>query len=244
MAVHTALAPARTAFAPYRLPPGALPAEASRVAADAAAEPLVARLDEPLPGAMVGSALAEVAAGHAFAPEEACRAADGSPSGNPGHLRACLTSPRHRARVEAAVQAALAAGYAGVWLERPDAPVAQGFLGSGFCPDCQRAFSRDLAREYGEHFMPLDYLAMAREALASASGAVSHEQLPFGHDFWRGRVAALDGAVNAYARAARDAARAAGRPFEVAAQWEAVGPAQLLASRHLDAALFPVKADT
>ncbi len=234
----------QTAFAPYRLPPGALPAEASRLAEAAAAEPLVVRLDEPLPGAMVGLALAEVPAGHAFAPEEACRAADGSPSGSPGQLRACLVSRRHRSRVEAALQGALAAGFAGICLDRPDAPVAQGFLGSGFCPDCQRAFSRALAREYGDNFMPIDYLAMAREALATASGAVAYDQLPFGHDFWRMRVAALDLAVQSYARAARDAARGAGRAFEVAAQWEAVGPAQLQASRHLDAAVFPVKGET
>lgn len=234
----------QTAFAPYRLPAGVLPQEAARTALSAAAEPLVVRLDEPLPGGMVAQALADVAAGHAFAPDEACRAADGSPSGAPGHLRACLVSPRHRARVEQAVAAALSAGFAGVCLDRPDAPMAQGILGSGFCPDCQRAFSKDLAREYGDHFMPLDYLAMAREALANASGAVGHAALPFGREFWRFRSAALDRAVQAYARAARDAARAAGRPFQVVAQLAAVGPAQLLAARHLDAAIFPVKGDT
>jgi len=233
----------QTAFAPYRLPPGALPEEASKLANAVAAEPLVVRLDEPLPGAMVGQALADVAAGHAFAAEEACRAADGSPSGSPGQLRACLVSQRHRARVEQAVASALAAGFAGVCLDRPDAPVAQGFLGSGFCPDCQRAFSKELSREYGDHFMPLDYLALAREALAQASGAVSYAQLPFGRDFWRFRVASLDRAVSAYARAARDAARVAGRPFEVTAQLEAVGPAQLACARHLDAAIFPVKGE-
>lgn len=233
----------QNAFAPYRLPAGVLPHEASRIAAAAAAEPLLVRLDEPLPGGMAGQALADIAAGHAFAPDEACRAADGSPSGAPGQLRACLLSPRHRGRVEQAVTAALQAGFAGVCLDRPDAPMAQGVLGSGFCPDCQRAFSKELAREYGDHFMPIDYLALAREALATASGAVSHEQLPFGRDFWRFRAAALARAIQAYARAARDAARAAGRPFEVAAQLEAVGPAQLLAARHLDAAIFPVKGE-
>lgn len=234
----------QTAFAPYRLPAGVLPQEASRIAVAAAADPLVVRLDEPLPGGMAGQALADIGAGHAFAPDEACRAADGSPSGAPGQLRACLVSPRHRARVEQAVAAALGAGFAGVCLDRPDAPMAQGILGSGFCPDCQRAFSKELAREYGDHFMPLDYLALAREALASASGAVGHAQLPFGRDFWRFRVSSLDRAVKAYARAARDSARAADRSFEVAAQLEAVGPGQLLAVRHLDAAIFPVKADT
>ena len=140
--------------------------------------------------------------------------------------------------------AAFQAGFAGVCLDRPDAPMAQGILGSGFCPDCQRAFSKELAREYGDQFMPLDYLALAREALASASGAVGHAQLPFGRDFWRFRVAALDRAVGAYARAARDTSRATGRPFEVTAQLEAIGPAQLQAVRHLDAAIFPVKVET
>ena len=234
----------QTAFAPYRLPAGVLPQEASRIALSAAAEPLVVRLDEPLPGGMIGNALADIGAGHAFAPDEACRAADGSPSGAPGQLRACLVSARHRARVEQAVAAALAAGFAGVCLDRPDAPMAQGILGSGFCPDCQRAFSKELAREYGDHFMPVDYLALAREALANAPGAVGHAALPFGRDFWRFRVSSLDRAVQAYARASRDAARGAGRTFEVAAQLEAVGPAQLAAARHLDAAIFPVKAET
>ena len=234
----------QTAFAPYRLPPGALPEEASKLAVAAAAEPLVARLDEPLPGSMVGLALADVAAGHAGAAEEACRAADGSPSGAPGQLRACLVSARHRARVEQAIASALQTGFAGVCLDRPDAPIAQGFLGSGFCPDCQRAFSRELTREYGDHFMPLDYLALAREALAQAPGAVGYGRLPFGRDFWRFRVASLDRAVNAYARAARDASRTADRPFEVTAQFAAVGPAQLLCARQLDAAIFPVPTET
>ncbi|MFL5272423.1 MAG: hypothetical protein ACJ79E_10215 [Anaeromyxobacteraceae bacterium] len=235
--------PVQTAFAPYRLPPGALPEEASRRATASAAEPLVVRLDEPLPGSMVGQALADVAAGHAAGSEEGCRAADGTPSGLPGPLRACLVSDRHRASVESAIASALAAGFAGVCLDRPDAPIAQGFLGSGFCPDCQRFFSKELAREYGDHFMPLDYLALAREALAQASGAVTFAQLPFGRDFWRMRVASLDRAVGAYARAARDASRKGGRPFEVTAQFEAIGPAQLRAARHLDAAIFPVKGE-
>jgi hypothetical protein len=233
----------QSAFAPYRLPPGALPEEAARLAVAAAAEPLVVALDEPLPGAMVGHALADVAAGHAFAPEEACRAADGSPSGAPGQLRACLASARHRGRVEQALARALEGGFAGVCLDRPDAPIAQGMLGSGFCPDCQRAFSRELTREYGDQFVPLDYLAMAREALAQSSGALGYDRLAFGRDFWRFRARALERALAAYARAARDAARAAGRAFEVTAQLEAIGPAQISALRHLDAAVFPVKAE-
>src|SRR5690349_18928653 len=136
--------PVQTAFAPYRLPPGALPEEASKLAFAAASEPLVVRLDEPLPGAMVGHALADIAAGHAAVPEEACRAADGTPSGSPGPLRACLVSDRHRATIDAAISSSLAAGFAGICLDRPDAPIATGFLGSGFCPDCQRFFSRVL----------------------------------------------------------------------------------------------------
>jgi hypothetical protein len=235
--------PVQTAFAPYRLPPGALPEEASRRATASAAEPLVVRLDEALPGSMVGQALALVAAGLAAAPEEGCRAADGTPSGSPGQLRACLVSDRHREQVESAIESALAAGFAGVCLDRPDAPIAQGFLGSGFCSFCQRSFSKELAREYGEHFMPVDYLAFAREALAQASGAVTFADLPFGRDFWRMRVGSLDRAVAAYARAARDAAQKGGKPFEVTAQFEAIGPAQLRASRHLDAAIFPVKGE-
>ncbi len=232
-----------TPFAPYRLPPGALPEEASRLAASAEAGPLLARLDEPLPAGMAASALAEIPTGHAFASDEACRAADGSPSGAPGLLRACLVGARHRARVEGAVAAALAAGFAGVCLDRPDAPIAQGLLASGFCPDCQRAFSQELAREYGDQFMPLDYLALAREALAQAPGALGYARLPFGRDFWRTRSGALDRAVAAYARAARDASRASGGSFSVIAHFEAVGPAQLAASRHLDGAIFPVKGE-
>ena len=119
----------QTAFAPYRLPPGALPEEASRLADAAASEPLLARLDEPLPGAMVGQALADIVAGHSGAPEEACRAADGTPSGAPGQLRACLLSPRHRARVEQAIATALQSGFAGVCLDRPDAPGLRNLYG-------------------------------------------------------------------------------------------------------------------
>jgi len=230
-------------FAPYRLPAGTLPEEAARLASVAAAQPLLARLDDPLPSGMVATALADVAAGHAAIPEEACRAADGSLSGAPGPLHACLVSARHRARVEQNVASALAAGFAGVHLDRPDAPVARGILASGFCPDCQRAFSRELAREYGDHFMPLDYLALTREALAQAPGALGYEKLPFGREFWRFRAEALERAVAAHARAARDAARAAARSFLVTAQFEAVGPAQLGCLRHLDAAVFPAKAD-
>ncbi|HUL58690.1 MAG TPA: hypothetical protein VLU43_05420 [Anaeromyxobacteraceae bacterium] len=231
--------PVEIAFAPYRLAPGALPEEAARAAEASAAEPLVAGLGEPLPTALVSRALADVAAGRAGAADEACRAADGSPAGGAGPPRACLSSERHRARIAEAVRSALATGFAGVCLDRPDAPLALGLLGAGFCPECQRDLARHLSREYGEHFQPVDYLALAREALAQAPGAVGFDQLPFGRDFWRVRNDALGRAVQAYARAARDAAREVVRPFEVVAQFEALGPAQLRAARHLDAAVFP-----
>jgi hypothetical protein len=232
----------QSAFAPFRLPPGALPEEATRLAAEAAAEPLLVPLDEPLPAGVAAQALSILAAGRAGAPDEACRAADGSPSGFGGDLRACLVSERHRGRVARGAALGLELGFRGVCLDRPDAPLALGILGAGFCPDCQRAFSRELKREYGEHFQPIDYLALAREALAQSSGALGYEQLPFGRDFWRFRAASLDDAVRAQARAARDASRAHAKPFEVAALFEAVGPAQLRAARHLDAAAFPVPA--
>ncbi len=234
--------PVEIAFSPYRLPPGSLPEEGARAAEAIAAEPLVAALGEPLPTALVNRALADVASGRAGAPEEACRAADGSPAGGAGPARACLSSERHRARVAEAVKAALAAGFGGVCLDRPDAPLVLGLLGAGFCPDCQRELARHLSREYGEQFQPVDYLALAREALAQAPGAIGFEQLPFGRDFWRVRNDALQRSVQAYARAARDAAREAARTFEVVAQFEAMGPAQLRAALHLDAAIFPGEA--
>ncbi|MBI5068848.1 MAG: hypothetical protein HZB56_11465 [Deltaproteobacteria bacterium] len=230
------------AFAPYRLPAGALPEEGVRAALEAGAEPLLASLDDPLPAPLLAQAFASIPAGHAAAPDEACRGADGSPAGVPGAPRACYHSERHRARLEAAIRRAYEAGYAGVCLELPDAPLALGILGAGFCADCQRAFARELAREYGDHFQPLDFLALAREALASSSGALGHQQLPFGREFWRVRSAWLDRAMVAWVRAARDAARAGPRPFQVAARFEAVGPAQLRAARLLDAAVFPVTA--
>jgi hypothetical protein len=231
--------PIETAFAPYRLAPGALPEEAVRAAESVAAEPLVVAAAEPLPAPLVNRALADVAAGRAAPGAEPCRAADGSAAGGGGPPRACLASERQRARVAETARAALAAGFAGVCLDRPDAPLALGLLGAGFCPDCQRDLARHLAREYGDHFQPVDYLALAREAVAQASGALSFAQLPFGRDFWRVRNDALVRAVRADVRAARDAARGAARPFDVVAQFEALGPAQLRAARALDAAIFP-----
>ncbi|HEX9400456.1 MAG TPA: hypothetical protein VF912_10125 [Anaeromyxobacter sp.] len=233
--------PAEPAFAPYRLAPGALPEEAVRAAAETQATPLLAAAGEPLPGPLVNAALADIATGRAASPAEACRAADGSTAGGGGPPRACLSSARQRARVAEAARAALQAGFAGVCLDRPDASLALGLLGAGYCPECQRELARQLTREYGEHFQPVDYLALARAAIAQASGAISFEQLPFGRDFWRVRNEALPRAVALYARDARDAARAAARPFEVVAQFEAVGHAQLRAARHVDAAIFPAQ---
>jgi hypothetical protein len=227
------------AFAPYRLAPGALPEEAARAAASAEAAPLVAGAGEPLPGPLVNTALADVPAGRAASPAEACRAADGSLAGGGGPPRACASSPRQRAKVAEASRAAVQAGFAGVCLDRPDAPLALGLLGAGFCPECQRELARHLAREYGEQFQPVDYLALARAAIAQAPGALSFEQLPFGREFLSVRHEALVRAVGAYARDARDAARAASKPFEVVAQFEEVGDAQIRAARHLDAAIFP-----
>ena len=236
--------PLRAAYAPYRLTPGALPEEVARVAAAHGAGPLVVSTADPLPAALVTGALAELPVGRAASEAEACRAADGTPSGLGGPPRACLTSERHRARVAEAARAALAAGFAGLSLDRPDASLAQGLLGAGFCPDCQREFGRRLTREYGDQFQALDYLTMAREAVASAPGALGFAGLPFGRDFWRFRHDSLERAVAAHARAARDAARTAARPFAMAAWFEAVGPAQLSAARHLDAAVFPASEAT
>jgi hypothetical protein len=231
--------PVEFAFAPYRLAPGALPEEAARAAEGVGAEPLVAPPAEPLPAPLVGRALADVAAGRPAPGADPCRAADGSVAGGGGPARACLSSGRQRLRVAEAARAALQAGFAGICLDRPDAPLALGVLGAGFCSDCQRELARHLAREYGDNFQPVDYLALAREAVAQASGALAFAQLPFGRDFWTVRNEALVRAVREDARAARDSARAASRPFEVVAQFEAVGPAQLRAARQVDAAIFP-----
>ena len=226
-------------FAPYRFLLGVLPEEAARLAAEAGGEPLLVPLDEPLPEGLAERSMALVPAGRAGQNDEACRSADGSPSGFGGDLRACLVSERHLTRVSRSAALALELGFSGVCLERPDAPLAVGVLGAGFCPDCQRAFSRELAREYGDHFQPIDFLKLAREALAQAPGALGYEALPFGRDFWRMRAGSLERAVQAYVRAARDAARSHAKPFEVAALFEALGPAQLRAARHLDQAVYP-----
>ncbi len=231
------------AFAPYRPSPDAAFEEAARGAAVAGAEPPLLSLEGLLSGEAKASALALVSAGLAAASDEACRAVSGALSGAPGAHHACLAAARHRERLAASATAALREGFAGVHLDRPDAPLAQGVLQAGFCDACQRAFSRELSRTYGEQFMPLDYLALSKEAVAQASGAVRHDALPFGRDFWRFRHGSLERAVSACARAARDAARLAARPFLVTASFEAVGPAQLASTRHLDAAVFPVRGE-
>jgi hypothetical protein len=231
--------PLDVAFAPYRLRPGLLPEEAARLAGQIDADPLVAAPAETLPAGLLNRALADLPAGRAPSADQACKAADGAPSGLSGPPRACLSSPRHRERVAQAAHDAVTTGFGGVCLDRPDAPLALGLLGAGFCPECQGAFGRHLSREYGDHFQPIDYLAISREVVTISPGAVTFDQLPFGRDFWRFRTDTLDEAVAAYVRGARDASRGAERTFEVTAQFEALGPAQIRAARHLDAAIFP-----
>ncbi|MGC3999811.1 MAG: hypothetical protein QM767_21165 [Anaeromyxobacter sp.] len=231
--------PLDAAFAPYRLAAGPH-AEASARAAEAlAADPPLAVATEPLPAPLVNRALANLPAGRAATPADACCGGDGYAAGLPGPPRACLVGDAQRARVAAAAAAALEAGFAGVCLDRPDASLALGLLGAGFCSSCQAAFNAHLTRLYGEHFEPLDFPRLAREVVTQAAGAVGADALPFGREFWRWRNDALDSAVRAYVRGARDAARARERPFAVIAQFEALGPAQLRAARQLDAAIFP-----
>lgn len=230
----------RSAFAPYRLPPGALPEEGALDARLVGAGPLVVPPDLPLRPALLNQALASVEVGGAASEAEACRSAEGVLAGNPEAPRACLVGERHRQRVAEETAAALAAGYGGVVFQEPDSPLVQGVLGAGFCPDCQREFQRRLVRKYGDPFQPLDYLATARAALAGASGALSLEALPFGRDFWRFRHETLERAVRAHVRAARDAGREAGRAFTLCGWFGALGPSQLAAARHLDAAVFPI----
>ena len=232
--------PSASTFAPYRLAPGSLPEDGSRNARLVGAGPLVVGPDQPLAQPLKAEAFASIEAGQAGAASEACRGADGAPAGNPAAPRACLVGERHRLSVATAIRNALEAGYAGAVLERPDGPLVEGLLGAGFCADCQREFQQRLARKYGEQFQPIDYLAMARSAVAGASSALSFATLPFGRDFWRFRHESLERAVRAYVRGARDAARVAARPFPLCGHFAALGPSQLAAARHLDAAIFPV----
>jgi hypothetical protein len=238
--------PLDAAFAPYRLPSGA-PGGASSATASGETRPVpVVGAPGSVPEALVGSALAEISAGLAAPGVAPCLAADGQPAGMGGPPRACPCSPAQRAAVARATAEAYSAGFGGVLLDRPDAPHAGGLLGAGFCPECQKDFVRHLAREYGDHFEAIDYLALARTALADAPGAVTFERLPFGRDFWRWRHEALERAVAADVRTARDAGRGAAaqghdppRPFEVVIQYESLGPSQLRGARLADAAIFP-----
>jgi hypothetical protein len=232
--------PLQSAFAPYRLAPDALPDAGTHGARLVGAGPMVVAPDLPLRPALLGEALASVEVGRAASEAEACRSSDGSLAGNPETPRACLVGEPHRQRVGEEARAALAAGYAGVVFEAPDAPLVEGLLGAGFCPDCQREFQRQLVRKYGDQFQPLDFLATVRAALAGAPGALSLADLPFGRDFWRLRHESLERAVRAHVRVARDAGREAGRSFLLCGWFGGLGPSQLAAARHLDAAVFPI----
>ena len=178
------------------------------------------------PAPLVNRALADVAGRprRARRPRPAARPTAASPAGAGRRARASRP-PRQRARVAEATRAALQAGFAGVCLDRPDAPLALGLLGAGFCPECQRDLARHLAREYGEHFQPVDYLALAREAIAQAVGRALLRAAPLRPRLLaRAQRGARPRGRAPYARDARDAARAAARPFEVVAQFEALGP--------------------
>jgi hypothetical protein len=139
------------------------------------------------------------------------------------------------------VAAATTGGHAGLILDRPDAPLALGLLGAGFSEACRGAFLRHLRRDYGSQLDAIDFQKLAGEALATASGAVTYDQLHFGRDFWRFRHEALPETVASVVLRVRDAARAARRPAAIAARFEEVGPAQLAASRHLDAVVLPLR---
>lgn len=229
------------AFAPLLVPPGSSPPAVVRLAGETGSGPLLVDPElRPAPGVAARS-LALLPAWRAQAPGEACLGADGAPAGGAQVPRACPVSPPGRERLAAAAAEALQAGFAGVALDRPDALLALGLLGAGFCEACQRGFHRELGREYGEQLEPVDYLRLAREAVAQASGAVSFEVLPFGRDFWRFRAEAVARSVAALARAARDEARASGRAIHVSARFAALGPAQAAAARHLDSAIFPAE---
>ncbi|HYQ81721.1 MAG TPA: hypothetical protein VEP68_09470 [Anaeromyxobacteraceae bacterium] len=225
-------------FAPLLVPPVGSTAATGRLAAEIGAGPLLARDLPPPPGDLAARALALVPAWQAEAPEEACRAADGSPAVGEAAL-ACPVSQAARDRLAARLEAAMGAGFAGVALDRPDAALLPGLLGAGFCQPCQRAFHQELAREYGDQLEPFDAQGLAREALAQASGALGLDALPFGREFWRFRADSVTRSVAAAARAARDWARSAGRAAQVSARFSSVGPAQAAAAHHLDSAIFP-----
>lgn len=226
-------------FAPLVVPPGGSSSALAGLAGETGSGPLLVEGEQRPAPEVAARSLALLAAWRAMSPEEACLGADGNPAGGDAP-RACPVSPPGRERLAAAAAAALEAGLAGVALDRPDALLSLGLLGAGFCQACQRGFQRELSREYGEQLEPVDYLRLAREAVAQASGAVSFEVLPFGRDFWRFRAEAVERSVAALSRAARDQARASGRAVHVSARFQAFGPAQAAAARHLDSAIFPV----
>ncbi len=229
-----------TPFAPFRIRPGDPVPEAEALAARTLGSPLVVDPAEPSSGRLASIALARVATGSAADHEEACRDADGRVSGTVGHERACLHSAAHRARVVADCRAALAAGYAGVVLDRPDLVLGLGLFGAGFCASCQAVFQEGLRHEYGEQFEPFDYRRVASDELASAPGAVSFRKLHFGRDFWKFRLDSLADAVAAYVLPVRDTAREARRAFPIVGRFEQVGPAQFHAARLLDGAVLPL----
>lgn len=228
------------AFAPLLVPATGSPESAGRLAAELGAGPLVVDPGLRLAGDLAGRSLVLVPAWRAEEPGQACLAADGSPAGGE-EARACLVSPRRQEWLAGRLRETLDAGWGGVVLDHPDASLALGLLGAGFCPDCQRVFRREIEGEYGEQLDPFDVRDLAREALAQASVAVGLDAFPFAREFWRFRTDSIASAVGAATRAARDQARAAGRAVHVSARFAAMGPAQAIAARHLDSAIFPVE---
>src|SRR5512139_2085253 len=112
-------------FAPLLVAPGGSPLQAGRLAAEVGAGPLLIGDRPPPPGDLAARALAMVPAWRAEAPNEACRAADGSPAGGEAAL-ACPVSTPARDRLAARLRAALEAGFGGVALDRPDAALGPG----------------------------------------------------------------------------------------------------------------------
>jgi hypothetical protein len=233
---------ATDAFAPFRLRSRSSLADAEATAAEAGASPLVVDPSEPLPEGLAARTVALVPASTADRPEEACRAADGTLAGVAGRERPCLHAEPFRSRIAESALAALAAGHAGALIDRLDASLSLGLFGAGFSDACLEAFLARLRREYGSQFERLDMRRLAGEALAVAPGAVTFEQVHFGRDFWRFRNDSLSEALGGLVLRTRDAARAARRPFTVAAGFESAGPAQFACTRHLDGAVFPLRA--
>ena len=232
---------ATDAFAPFRLRSRSALAEAEATAAEAGASPLVVDPSEPLPEGMAARTVALLPASAAAGAEEACRAADGSVAGVPGHERPCLHAAPFRRRLAEQGLAAVVAGHAGVLIDRPDAALSLGLFGAGFSDACLGAFLANLRRDYGSQFEPLDMRRLAAEALALAPGAVTFDHIHFGRDFWRFRNESLAEALAALVQPLRDAARAARRPFAIAGAFESAGPAPFACARHLDGAVLPLR---